>query len=226
MRMKQWSSIVLCIVLVFAQASVFAASTNLTALGKTSLIERIYLGAEQTGPFVERVAKLEKEVMGKESSESLLDKVDTLYTYTKISSPDAPSYLLRLNAAEWIFNHTVTSLPAKTRLEVLEKSLFGNSSPGPLDVRLGRVMRLSFPSGRIDVGQVSIQKETLVKIRTLSKIDSKKSRVGDMVAFKVIDDVFINGYLAIPRGTQGKGENHSSSAKSQLWSRCQSRDSL
>lgn len=207
MKISRILSFWLIISLLMAQASVFAApESELTALGKTSLLERIYFGAEQTGPFVERVSKLEKEIMGNESSSSLLEKVDSLYIYTKLSSPEAPSFLLKLNSAEWLFNHSISSLPAKARLELLEKNLFGNVSQGPLDVRLGRLMRVSFTGGLLTVNPVNVPKDSLIKIRTLSRIDSAKSRVGDFVAFKVVDDVYINGYLAIPRGTQGRGQ--------------------
>jgi hypothetical protein len=73
-----------------AQASVFAApESELTALGKTSLLERIYFGAEQTGPFVERVSKLEKEIMWNESSSSLLEKVDSIDRKSTIFSAEA-----------------------------------------------------------------------------------------------------------------------------------------
>lgn len=205
MRIRRIVSVWIMVTFLIAQATAFAAPSATTAIGKTSLLERTYFGAEQTGAFVERVVKLEKEIMGNETNSSLLDKVDTLYVYTTVSSPEAPSFLLKLNAAEWLFNHTISNLPAKDRLEGLEKTLFGSASSGPLDVRMGRLMRVAFPSGRIDVSQISIPKDTLLKIRTLSKIDSTKSRVGDFIAFKLVDDVYINGYLAIPRGTQGRG---------------------
>lgn len=198
----------LCLIVVFmmANTSVFAASSELTALEKTSLLERIYFGMEQTGPFVERVAKLEKDVFGAETSASLLNKVDKLYTYTKVNSSDSPSFLLKLNSAEWLFNHSVTNLPVQNRLESLEKNLFGQSNSGAFDVRLGRIMRVSFAAGKLDVGEVTIPKDTLLKIRTLSKLDSSKNRVGDVVSFKLVDDVMVNGYLVIPRGTQGRGK--------------------
>ncbi|KYZ76408.1 hypothetical protein AXX12_08215 [Anaerosporomusa subterranea] len=206
MRMRRILSVWLILTLMLAQTSVFAApESDLTALGKTSLLEKIYFGTEQTGPFVERVAKLEKDILGNETKASLLDKVDTLYNYTKVSSTATPSFLLKLNSAEWLFNHSISTMPAQSRLETLEKNLLGSTSSGALDARLGRLMQVAFTSGQLNTSSVSVPKDTLIKIRTLSKIDSAKSRVGDFVAFKVIDDVYINGYLAIPAGTQGRG---------------------
>jgi hypothetical protein len=191
--------------LLLVQASGFAASSDLTALGKTSLLEKTYFGAEQTGAFVERVAKLEKEVMGNETNAALFDKVDTLYTYTKFTTPEAPSFLLKLNSAEWLFNHGISNLPVQSRLENLEKQLFGNASTGSLNERLSRLMQVAFTSGQLNTSSISVPKDTLIKIRTLSKIDSAKNKVGDFVAFKVADDVYVDGYLAIPAGTQGRG---------------------
>ncbi|MDU4961146.1 MAG: hypothetical protein E6X17_10870 [Sporomusaceae bacterium] len=204
MRIRQILSVCLVFTLIFAQALVFAAD-DLTALGKTGVLERTYFGAEQTGPFVDRVVKLEKEVLGNESSSSLMDKVDTLYAYTKDSSPDKPSFLLKLNAVEWMFSHSVSNQAAQSRIENLEKQLFGNVGSGALHERLNNLMRVAFTGGQISVDSVSVPKDTLVKIRTLSKIDSTKNKTGDFVAFKVAEDVFVDGYLAIPAGTQGRG---------------------
>ena len=206
MRKKRILSLCLVVIFIMAQTSVFAANnSDITAIGKTSLLEKTYFGVEQTGAFVERVAKLEKEVMGNETSASLLEKVDTLYTYTKVSTPEASSFLLKLNSAEWLFNHNISHLPVQTRMENLEKQLFGNTSTGAFKERLDRLMQVAFTGGVVDASLVSVPKDTLVKIRTLSKVDSSKSRKGDIVAFKVLDDVYVEGYLAIAAGTQGQG---------------------
>ena len=204
MHIRRILSVCLVFTLLFAQASVFAAD-DLTALGKTAVLEKTYFGAKQTGAFVERVAKLEKEVLGNESNAALLDRVDTLYTYTKHTTPENPSFLLKLNAVEWLFNHSVSNQSAQNRIENLEKHLFGNIGAGALHDRLNHLMQVAFTSGQLTVGSVSLPKDTLIKIRTLSKIDSTKNKAGDFVAFKVADDVYVDGYLAIPAGTQGRG---------------------
>ncbi len=205
MRIRRIVSISLILTLLLVQASAFAATANFTAMGKTGLLEKIYFGAEQTGPFVDRVTKLEKAVMGHVTEGALLDRIDTLYTYTKVSTATEPSFLLKLNSAEWQFNHTITNLSVKDRLENLEKQLFGEISTDSFDDRLDELMELAFTSGTLNVGLLSVPQDTLIKIRTLSKVDSAKNKVGDYVAFKVLDDVYLDNYLAIPAGTQGRG---------------------
>lgn len=206
MRMKRVLSLCLIAIFIMAQSSVFAASGNdTTALGKISLLEKIYFGSAQTGPFVDRVIKLEKSVMGNVEDGVLLDRIDTLYAYTKVSTSSEPSFLVKLNCTEWQFNHAITNLSVKDRLENLEKHLFGEIRTDSFDSRLDELMELAFTSGMLNVGLLSVPQDTLIKIRTLSKVDSAKNKVGDYVAFKVLDDVYLDDYLAIPAGTQGRG---------------------
>lgn len=206
MRIRRILSVWLALMLLVAQASVFAAPSDLTAMGKTISLEKIYFGSVQTGPFVDRVTKLEKAVMGHVEDGALLDRIDTLYTYTNVSTATEPSFLVKLNSTEWQFNHAITILSVQERLENLEKHLFGEISTGSFDERLDELMELAFTSGKLEIGLLSVPKDTLIKIRTLSKVDSAKNKVGDYVAFKVLDDVYLDDYLAIPAGTQGRGQ--------------------
>ncbi len=202
--------IISCVMLITFMISslAFAQPTlqDMTVLDKTAAVEKIFYGSEQTGSLVERAAKLEKDVYGVESKDSIMEKMDRLYIYAKENSTTAPSFLMRLNAVEWALTHSVTAQPAKNRLENLEHVLTGNVATGSFDARLNKLIKLAYTNGLIDIGNVNITKDTLVKIKIVTPLSTKTSRPGDVVIFQAVDDVYAGGELVIAKGAQGLGK--------------------
>jgi hypothetical protein len=58
------------------------------------------------------------------------------------------------------------------------------------------------PPQRYDIprGPVTIPQGTLVQVRTTDAVNSKRAKAGEPLQFTVIQDVTVNGVLAIPRG--------------------------
>lgn len=193
---------------VFAQAGTMyaAGDKELTVVEKITMLEKTYYGTAQTGSLVERVSKLEKDIYGIEVSGALLEKVDQVYEHTYANNTADPSVLTQLNVAEWAIIHSVTAGPVKTRIDNLEQTLLGKTSTSPFDSRVKQLMKLAFSDGKIDVNDVTLLKDTLIKIRTLSTLDSSKSRAGDTLSFRAVDDVYVDGALVIPRGARGIGK--------------------
>jgi len=181
-------------------------SAEMTIIDKTTAVEKILYGVEQTGSLIERLNKLEKEVFGNETKESLANKSDRLYSYAKEVKPGAPSLILKLNTLEWHLTRAVTNQTAKTKLEALERTLYGNSAVAPVVERVNKLMKLSLVTGWPDVMETTLLKDTLVKIKLTSDLSTKNSKVGDPVAFQVTNDVFVDGVLALPSGVQGFGK--------------------
>jgi hypothetical protein len=188
--------------LAFAQAPL----QELTVLDKTTAVERIFYGSEQTGSLIERTNKLEQDVYGVASKDAVMTRIDSLYIYARENSTTAPSFLMRLNAVEWALTHSVTAQPAKARIENLEKVLTGNVASGAFEDRLNKLIKLAYTNGLIDVGTATLTKDTLVKIKIVTPLDTKTSRPGDVVVFQAVDDVYAEGELVIARGAQGLGK--------------------
>lgn len=185
----------------------FAQTTGeMTILEKLSVVEKSLYGSEQTASLVERLSKLEKDLYGSTFSDALTVRLDNVYSFMEEDSPTQPSFLTRLNAVEWSINHVVTTQPAKTRLENVEHIMLGNSAAGPLDGRLTKLFGYAFANGKITVGTATLAKDTLVKIKFISALDSKSSRVGDIVIYQAAEDVYAGGLLVIPSGAQGFGK--------------------
>lgn len=181
-------------------------SADLTVIGKLAIVEKTIYGASQTGALVERVAVIERDVYGKETHEAILPKVDKMYAYIMETTEQSPSMITKINAVDWIFSHSVGDQPLKNRIENLERTLNGSPATGPLEERLTKLLKIAYTDGRFEVVSASIPKDTLIKIKTLSTLNSKQSRTGDPVALAVVEDVIIDGVLVAPNGSSGAGK--------------------
>jgi hypothetical protein len=177
-----------------------------TVIGKLAVVEKTIYGATQTGALVDRVFKVENDVYGHETHDAVLPRVDNLYSHIFETSEQAPSVITKLNAVEWTLTHRVNDSSIKTRIEELEKTMNGNPAKGSLEERLNKLLNLAYTDGRFEVVPAILVKDTLVKIKTLSTLNSKQSRVGDSVAIGIAEDVYIGGVLVLPKGATGTGK--------------------
>lgn len=201
--------IIVSILLIMFMFSTFASAQNMqdmTLLDKIVAVEKIYYGSEQTGSLVERTAKLENDIYGVETQDALMTKLDRIYTYTKDNSDFAPSFIMKLNAVEWALTHDVTSLSAKERVENLERVLLGSSTAGAFEDRVNKLLKLAYTDGQIATANTILDKDTLVKIKIVTPLNTKTSRPGDVVMFQAADDVYSGGQLVIAKGAQGFGK--------------------
>lgn len=198
-------TLLLCLLLPsagFAQGT----GSDMTAFDKLSSIEQIYYGAAQTGALVDRTSRLEKDIYGTLTKDALMTKIDRLYNYTKITDLSNPSFVLKLNACEWDLMHNVTTQSGKTRIENLEKTLTGNPAQGAFDTRLNHLLQLAYSNGQVDPAAATVKQDTLIKVKLVTPLSSKDSRVGDRFTYVVAEDVFDNGTLLIAQGAFGQGK--------------------
>lgn len=182
------------------------AAGELTVVGKLAVVEKAIYGATQTGALTDRIAKVEADIYGSETKEALLPRVDKLYAHVLETTEQAPSILTKLNAVEWTLTHRVSDSAIKARVENLETIMNGSPVTGSVDSRLGKLLKLAYTSGQIEVVATTIPKDTLVKIKTLSTLNSKQSKVGDTVALGVAEDLMIDDVLVFPQGSVGTGK--------------------
>ena len=185
---------------------VLAAQLEQTPLEKIGAVEKILYGSEQEGSLIERTTKLEKELYGLPGREALMAKVDRIYAYVRDSSSGSPSLIFKLGALEWSLTQSVGKGPLKPRLESLERTVSGVIGTGSIDARVSRLMTITFSNARLQTGTVTLPKDTLVKIKLITPLDSKKNKTGDSVEFEVAEDLYAAGMMVLPKGAAGAGK--------------------
>jgi len=191
---------------VFAIPVAAQADSELTVIQKLAVVEKAIYGATQTGSLTDRITKVEVDVYGSEAKEALMPRVDTLYTHVLETTEQAPSILTKLNAVEWTFTHRVSNTSIKARLENLETIMNGSPVTGAVDSRITKLLKLAYTDGQFEIAAMTVPQDTLVKIKTLSTLNSKQSKVGDTVALGIAEDVTIDGVLVFPQGASGIGK--------------------
>ena len=193
-----------CVTLVPTTA--LAARIEQTPMEKTATVEKILYGTEQEASLVERVGKLEKDLFGLPGKEALMAKVERIYVYVRESSSAAPSLAFKIASLEWSLTQNVSKGPVKNRLESLERTVSGLVGTGAIDGRVSRLMTLTFSGAKLQASQVTLNKDTLIKIKTVTPLDSKKNMTGETVEFEAADDVYAAGMLVIAKGARGVGK--------------------
>ena len=183
-----------------------AAQLEQTPLEKIGAVETILYGSEQEGSLIERTNKLEKELFGLPGKEALMSKVERIYVYVRDSSTSTPSLIFKMGALEWSLTQAVAKGPLKPRLESLERTVSGVVGTGSIDSRISRLMTITFANASLKTGLVTLPKDTLVKIKLITPLDSKKNKTGDSVEFDVAEDLYAGGMMVLPKGALGVGK--------------------
>ncbi|MDR3348922.1 MAG: hypothetical protein LBO03_04875 [Acidaminococcales bacterium] len=203
--MKRLSICLLALLFCFT-AVVPAFAEEETAVGKISEVERILYGTEQKGSLVERTDSIEEDINGSVTDDAILTRIDRIHSYVKgRPNASAASFLIKLNMIEWAFTKNLSEGPAKSRLENTEKLLNGRPGVGALDDRISVLMAMVFPGGELEVKEVVLPKDTLIKISIAQALDSKSIQEGDKVRFRAEDSIYIGDVLVIPKGALGNG---------------------
>ena len=206
--LKRWIAIfVACAFsLTVSPSAVFAARAEQTPIEKIVVAEQLVFGMEQTGSLVKRTNKLEKELFGLPGREALMAKVERIYNYVRETTPAEPSLVYKMSALEWSLTQYVSKGAVKNRLEALEKTVAGTVGNGSIDSRITRLMTITFSGAKLQASLVALPKDTLVKIKTVTPLDSKKNKTGDSVEFAVAEDIYAAGVLVIAKGAVGRGK--------------------
>lgn len=197
-------TMVLCLTFVIPGFAEEGALQNVPE--KLATIEKFLYGTEQAGALVTRIDNVETDMFGKNTSGAILSRVDNLYDAVEGSPSTGPSLASKLNAVEWQFSDRMSTGPAKSRIENLEKSMLGNSELNvPLTTRIDRLTNVAFPSGSITASKATLPKDSLVKVKFMQEISSKTGKKGDEIDFIVADNVYVGETLVLPKGAKGYG---------------------
>lgn len=194
----------LCIVLVCASVPVYGQGV----LDRIALIEAMVYGkdysAKDLTPF-QRVSKLESDLFGVSggSTASLVPRVDKIWNMLAPSDEVAGNLSMTLNAVEWLtFNEVREHSSLVTQLEFMENAYYGKVLTGPFDGRIKGMLAL-FPD--IQMQSVVVPAGTVVQLELMDGIDSTKNRDGDVIKFRINENVFVDDILVIPKGLLGTG---------------------
>lgn len=183
-----------------------AAPKTMSASEKISALERTLYGTEQAGALVSRMDSLEDDIYGTITTDPILNRVDNLYDYVNgYAGSGEASFLTKLSAVEWQFTESTAGGPAKSRIESLETMLNGEVGAGSLASRLEGLANLAFQDGIVVVETVTLPKDSVIKLEFAEDLSSKTAQAGDVVKYKVADNVFVNDVLVIPKGAEGLG---------------------
>lgn len=191
-----------------AVAPGFAANVNIPAADKIKAMEVMLYGTAQEGSLLERMDNIENDVNGLMTSEPILERIDVMYDYLQGAPKDGSvSFATRLNVVEWRLNESMSGGPAKARIEAAEKLLNGKVDDGALTTRLEDLLELvSYEGGVVPVQQVTLPKDSVIKVEFIQELGNKINKVGDEVAFKAADNLYVNDVLVLPKGATGVGK--------------------
>ena len=186
----------------------FAANVNIPAADKIKAMEVMLYGAAQEGSLIDRMDTIEYDVNGLMTSEPILMRINEMYNYLKGKPEDgSASFSTRLNMVEWRLNESMSGGAAKTRIEAAEKLLNGKVDDGALSTRLEDLLELvSYEGGVVPVKEVTLPKDSVIKIEFTQELGNKINKVGDEVGFKAADNLFVNDMLVLPKGATGVGK--------------------
>lgn len=210
MLFKKSFSLLLVIVFictsVLAQFSWATEASQATLSEDLSRIEIAIYGIIQDKPLVKRVEYLEKELVGRTLPGTITNRVIQLKEFIISGTPEEPSVIFKINASQWILEDKITSEPLITKIENLERVLFGKTSYDVLAMRSEDIFSLCFKEGKPLVEEVVIPAGTLVPIRFLSTLSSKSNKTGETFRFQLSENIFLDNKLIIPVNSEGVGE--------------------
>lgn len=172
--------------------------------GKLADVERAAYGGVQTGPIIERINRLEKDFTGTHPSGSIMERTDVLYDMM-FNNDRGPSVLTQLNAVEWSISKKVSMEPVQKRVGDLETQIAGKQTEATYLARIDKLAGYAYGSKPIPLTQIALPMNALVKISTVTPINAKNLKAGDLIEFQAAEDIMDNGMLLFAKGAPGLG---------------------
>lgn len=194
---------VLLAVLLLSSFLPIVVTANATPLGSLVGVEELMYGQAQEGSLLERIEKIEVDIFGEVQQGAVMMRIDQVQTFLANNDGDG-GLRLHLNLAEWGFAASFTSgEPLIDRLQNLEQLLYGAPQTGNIAKRAETLMMDIWGTTKLDTKRVSLPAQSLVKIALLKTVDSGKAQVGDVINYRVTEDVVVDGRIVIPAGIIG-----------------------
>lgn len=182
-----------------------AAQTTVTPVTVLADLEEVLYGAPQEGSLLFRLEQVEFEIFGSPQSGPVLNRIQRARNYLD-SNASGSNLKAQLNLAEWGFLAKITDgEPLRQRLANIETELFGVPQEGPVTERIEQLMMFIWGTTELDSVAVEVKEQSLIKIRLLTTLDSSANQVGDIVRYRVVEDLMVDGRVVVPKGAEGFG---------------------
>ena len=208
--MKKRFLTLLCtfVMCVLVAAPALAAGTGMAAAEQLDGAERVLYGAVQKGSLAARADSMETDVYGSTTNYDVLYRIDHLNKYVLGTAPvqdgKANTFLLQLNGVDSRINATQSVGPAKSRLETLERALYGkNAGDESLMSRLGKLIGTAYKTDKVPARYVTLPANAVFEIVFPKGLSRKEALAGEPVTIRTTDNLYVNDVLVLPKGTAG-----------------------
>jgi hypothetical protein len=168
-------------------------------------IEVAVVGQVSEGGLVERLNALEDLMTGRVRTGTLDERLTHLDGLLYVNQPYDICLFYKIQALDWSLYRNKSEGSIKSRLEKLEKEVFGSVYSGPMTKRVERLIDQVFPDGVIKARWANIPDGLLVKVRILDELNSVKNKPGDRFRLVVTDTITDNHSILFPEGSIGEG---------------------
>jgi len=192
--------------IVLPQISLAQEASDIGVVEDLAQIEMRIFGEVKEESLLSRVEYLEKELVGRTLPGILKDRVTQLKDFIVTGTLEETSLSFKINSAQWTLQDEITNDPLLIKIEDLELKIFGENSDEVLAMRAEKIFNVIFEEGRPNIQEITIPAGTLIPVRLMEDIGSKKSDDGDVFEYKIAKDVIYSGSIVIPGNTIGKGE--------------------
>lgn len=203
---KKICSLFICMIFcveILGTGKIFAASTSMS--DQLAQMEETVYGSVQTGGLLDRIKKLEGDIGETSSSSSgIMQRIDTLYDVV-FRNELHPSLVAQINAIEWTCTEEVSMEPILNRIVALEKFIFNKSFEGTYKERISTLSKSFGDNKEISLVQATVPVNTLLKIALVTPVNAKTTKEGDVIEFKVAEDVIESNHLLFAKGAAGSG---------------------
>lgn len=204
MKFRKACSAFLSAVMVATSLGMASAAAPTTVQEKLAAVERDTYGTEQTGALTDRINRLEKDYDGAHRTGSMMSRVDAIYDQL-YDNGTKPSVITEINAIEWNVSHEVSMKPVESRVADMEMTFSGKTGEGTYKQRIQELGKLSFGSETLPIAQTDIPANTLIKVALVDPVNAKNLKAGDVIRYKVVQDVVVNDQLVFAKGEPGEG---------------------
>lgn len=175
-------------------------------IAQLNRIETVLYGKVMPGALIERINHIEQDLFGKTETGALVLRIQKADAFISTGALQGASLKLKLNAAEWMIYQKLTEgQPLLQRIDAIETGVYGTPQKGSVVERIDALVKLVWPSGKIETGVEELAKETVVKISLLTELNSASSQVGQKVRYRVTQDLVVNNKVLLPAGAEGVG---------------------
>lgn len=205
-KLSIFLSVIFFLSIMLPQIALAQATTDIAVIEDLAKLEMSIFGEVKEDSILTRVEFLEKELVGRTLPGIIKDRVKQLKDFIVTGTPEEPSLSFKINSAQWSLQDEISDEPLLSKIEDLEFIIFGEKSEEVLAMRAERIFNVIFEEGRPNIREVTIPAGTLIPVRLMEDIGSKKNNDGDVFGYQIAKDVNHAGAIIVPENTVGKGE--------------------